>query len=69
MCSHFKAKSKPCELIGPTRMASLAEKDNAYHKALEAKRKAAAKKRKLRKKKRKSRKKKRKKKRRASAKR
>ncbi len=66
LCSYFKSKSKRCELIGPTHMASLAEKDNAYHKALQAKRKAAAKKRKLRKKKRKSRKKRRKKRRTSS---
>ena len=64
LCSHFKAKSKACQVLGPTYMASLAEKDKAYHAALEAKRKAAAKKRKARKKKRKSRKKKRSKKKR-----
>lgn len=70
LCGHFKAKSKACQVLGPTYMASLADHDNAYHAALKAKRKAAAKKRKLRrKKKRKSRKKRRKKKRRASAKR
>ena len=56
LCSHFKAKSKACQVLPPTYMAALADQDNAYHSALEAKRKAAAKKRKLRsKKKRKSR--------------
>lgn len=49
LCSHFLAKSKTCQVLGPTFMASLADADNAYHAALEAKRAAAAKQRKLRK--------------------
>ncbi|MEM8688665.1 MAG: D-alanyl-D-alanine carboxypeptidase family protein [Pseudomonadota bacterium] len=54
LCGHFKSKSKRCSVLSPDYMASLAVADDAYHKALQAKRKAAAKKKRaLRKKKKK----------------